>query len=137
VRLVLSVVGLAPALLWLGQPDAKPAPIAPWTELTLVDVVPSMVEDYLAIERELTARARDEKIPWRAVSRTEVFGNHYRFVIASPLSSLARFDRKPDPDPRPPPSRSALPAASPGAKPTPCGTFRISRTPFRREKRRA
>jgi hypothetical protein len=101
VRLVLSLIGLAPALVLLqASQEAKPAALAPWTQLTIVDVVPSMVEEYVAVERELTTRARDEKIPWRAVSRTEVFGNRYRFVIATPLSSLGSFDRKSEPDSR-------------------------------------
>jgi hypothetical protein len=63
-------------------------------QVTLVDVIPSMVEDFVAVERELTARAREAKTPWRTVSRTEVFGDRYRFLIATPLQSLAAFDKE-------------------------------------------
>ncbi|MGH9323214.1 MAG: hypothetical protein ACRD3V_25440, partial [Vicinamibacteria bacterium] len=46
----------------------------------------------VAAQRELAARAKESKTPWRTVSRTEVFGDTYRFFIATPLSSLASFD---------------------------------------------
>ncbi len=79
---------------------AKPAKDeAPWTQFTIVDVIPSMVEEFVAVQRELTARAREAKTPWRVVSRTEVFGDTYRFFIATPLASLASFDKRADSDP--------------------------------------
>ncbi|MGH9335905.1 MAG: hypothetical protein ACRD21_19395, partial [Vicinamibacteria bacterium] len=53
-------------------------------------------------QRELAARAKESKTPWRTVSRTEVFGDTYRFFIATPLSSLASFDKKGEPDPEMP-----------------------------------
>lgn len=72
---------------------------APWVQWTIVDVVPSMVEEFVAVERELTSRAKEAKTPWRTVSRTEAFGDAYRFFIAAPLASLASFDKKADSDP--------------------------------------
>jgi len=65
-------------------------------QLTVVDVVPSMVEEFIAVQRELAARAKEAKTPWRTVSRTEVFGDAYQFFIASPVASLATFDRAED-----------------------------------------
>ncbi len=103
---MLSVRSLGPLALSIFaafQPAAnttKPAKdAAPWTQLTLVDVVPSMVEEFVAVQRELTARAKEAKTPWRTVSRTEVFGDTYRFFIATPVASLASFDKKGDSDP--------------------------------------
>ena len=66
--------------------DEKPAKdAAPWVQLTIVDVIPSMVEEFVAVQRELTARAKEAKTPWRTVSRTEVFGDTYRFFVATPM----------------------------------------------------
>jgi hypothetical protein len=94
VRFVLSFLGLALSLAAGSQPEgAAPSDQAPWVQWTLVDVIPSMVEEFVAVERELTARAREAKTPWRTVSRTEIFGDTYRFFIATPVSSLAAFDK--------------------------------------------
>lgn len=51
-----------------------------------------MVEEFVAIQRELSERAKEAGVPWRSVSRTEVFGDTYRFLIASPVTNLATFD---------------------------------------------
>jgi hypothetical protein len=96
---VLSVFGLAlSALAAAAQPEAEPPKDAPWVQVTFVDVIPSMVEEFVAVQRELTARAKEAKTPWRTVSRTDVFGDTYRFVIATPVSSLASFDKGQAPD---------------------------------------
>ncbi|HEY7818983.1 MAG TPA: hypothetical protein VIG29_12240 [Vicinamibacteria bacterium] len=99
-RFLLSLAGLAlSSLAAAAQPEAEPPKDeAPWVQLTFVDVIPSMVEEFVAVQRELTARAKDAKIPWRTVSRTEVFGDTYRFVIATPVRTLAAFDKAPAPD---------------------------------------
>jgi hypothetical protein len=80
---------------------AKPVPErpAPWMQLNVLDVEPSKVDEFLAVQRELTERAKKAKTPWRTVSRTEVFGDSYRFFIATPVRSLAEFDRRPEADP--------------------------------------
>lgn len=57
-----------------------------------------MVDEFLAVEREFTARAKKAKTPWRSVSRTEVFGDTYRFIIAQPVATLASFDRQTEAD---------------------------------------
>ncbi|MGH9388940.1 MAG: hypothetical protein ACRD1Z_04940, partial [Vicinamibacteria bacterium] len=97
-RVVLSFASLVLSLAAAFQPEKPAKDVAPWTQWTIVDVVPSMVEEFVAVQRELTARAKEAKTPWRTVSRTEVFGDTYRFFIATPVSSLAVFD-KPDTDP--------------------------------------
>ena len=75
------------------EPAKRAKDAAPWVQLTIVDVVPSMVEEFIAVQRELAAKAKESKTPWRTVSRTEVFGDTYRFFIASPVASLASFDK--------------------------------------------
>jgi hypothetical protein len=94
---VLSLTGFALATLAAAsQPEVDPPKErAPWVQLTIVDVIPSMVEEFVAVQRELTARAKEAKTPWRTVSRTEVFGDTYRFFIATPVASLATFDKEP------------------------------------------
>ena len=96
---MLSAVGLVLLALSASAAlqDKKPAKdAAPWVQLTIVEVVPSMVEEFLAVQRDLTARAKEVKTPWRTVSRTEVFGDTYRFFIASPVANLASFDKADD-----------------------------------------
>ncbi len=75
--------------------DAPP----PWVQLNVVDVDPTMVDEFIAIQREFTERAKKDKRPWRTVSRTAVFGNTYRFLIAAPLDNLATLDRQGSEDP--------------------------------------
>ena len=74
-------------------------PPAPWVRLNIVHVDPAMVDEFIAIQREFTARAKEAKTPWRSVSRTEVFGDAYRFLIATPVENLASFDQTADSDP--------------------------------------
>ncbi len=97
---MLSLTGFAlSTLAAASQPEADPPKdTAPWVQLTLVDVIPSMVEEFVAVERDLTARAKEKKTPWRTVSRTEIFGDTYRFFIATPVASLATFDKESPPD---------------------------------------
>jgi hypothetical protein len=94
---MLAASAIAIAAFAQEEPPRPKAP--PWIELTVVDVSPSMVDEFLAVERELSARAKRTKTPWRIVSRTEVFGDRYRFLIDTPLEKLAVLDKKSDPDP--------------------------------------
>ena len=85
--LTLGVLGL------LGERViAQDAPI-PWIQLSVVQVSPTMVDEFLSVQKELSARAKKARVPWRTVSRTDVFGDAYRFLIASPLETLASLDR--------------------------------------------
>jgi hypothetical protein len=99
VRIVLSLAlaSFALAAASASQPEAEAKKeAAPWVQLTIVDVVPERVEEFVAVQRELSARAKEAKTPWRTVSRTEVFGDAYRFFIATPIASLASFDKSRD-----------------------------------------
>jgi len=66
----------------------------PWMQLTIVHVEPAMVDEYVAVQREITARLKKGGPVWRIVSRTEVFGDPFRFLIVTPVQSLASFDAK-------------------------------------------
>ncbi|HXV60310.1 MAG TPA: hypothetical protein VEK15_06415 [Vicinamibacteria bacterium] len=89
----------APPRSLAGQEAPSAAKAPPWFQLTIVQVQPTMVDEYMAVQRELMARAQKAKTPWRTVSRTEVFGDTYRFFIATPLENLASLDRGNDSDP--------------------------------------
>lgn len=69
----------------LGAQDAPP----PWVHMSVVDVEPSLVDEFMAVQLEISALAKKAQVPWRHVSRTEVFGNPNRFLIASPSHDLA------------------------------------------------
>jgi len=73
--------------------QSPPAPV-PWMQLTVVQVVPAMVDDYIAVQREIAARVKKGGPAWRIVSRTEVFGDPFRFLILTPVQNLASFDAK-------------------------------------------
>ena len=64
----------------------------PWLQLTIVQVEPAMIDEYVALQRDISTRMRRGGPAWRTVSRTEGFGDTYRFVILSPLANLASLD---------------------------------------------
>ena len=71
---------------------------APWLEMTIVQVDPARVGEFLAAQREITALDEEAGVPWRSVGRTAVFGDTYRFVITTPLANFAQLDRAGDDD---------------------------------------
>jgi hypothetical protein len=78
-----------------AQDEAPP----PWVQMNVIHVDPQMVDEFMAVQREFSARAKKAKVPWRSVSRTHVFGNSYRFIVTTPVQNLASFDRARDADP--------------------------------------
>ena len=77
------------------SPNIAAQDIPPWVQLEIVDVSSVMLDEFLAIEKELAAHAKKAgTIPWRNVGRTEEFGNPYRFLITTPMQNLAGFDRR-------------------------------------------
>ena len=72
---------------------------APWLEMTIVQVDPARVGEFLAAQREISALDEEAGVPWRSVGRTAVFGDTYRFVITTPLANFAQLDRAADDDP--------------------------------------
>ena len=95
-------VGLGAWLLigvFVAPDTAAAQAAAPWVQFTVVQVNPDMVDEFMAVQRELTARAKDADVPWRSVSRTAVFGDTYRFLIATPVQTLASLDDAETADP--------------------------------------
>ena len=91
--------GTLPLLLLLGLTLAAPAwaqDPAPWHEMTIVQVAPARVGEFLAAQREISALDEEAGVPWRSVARTAVFGDTYRFVITTPLANFAQLDRTSD-----------------------------------------
>ena len=68
-------------------------------EMTIVQVDPARVDDFLAAQREISDLDQQAGLPWRSVARTAVFGDTYRFVITTPLANFASLDRAGDHDP--------------------------------------
>ena len=91
-RVLLSLVLAAAAS------TARAQEPAPWLEMTIVQVDPGRVDEFLAAQREISALEKDAGTPWRSVGRTAVFGDTYRFVITTPLANFARLDRAVDDD---------------------------------------
>ncbi len=78
-----------------GDVAAQDAP--PWIEMTVVQVAPDRIDEFVAAQRELAAIDREAgAVAWRSVARTAVFGDTYRFVITAPLDNFARYDRAAD-----------------------------------------
>ena len=89
---VAALVCLAAGLA-LAQDDPPP-----WLGMTVVQVDPARVDEFLAAQRELSALEQEGGTAWRSVSRTAIFGDTYRFIITTPLQSFARLDRAGDDD---------------------------------------
>jgi hypothetical protein len=65
----------------------------PWIQMTVVQVEPSRVDEFLAAQRELSALEQAGGTPWRSIARTALFGDTYRFIITTPFESFARLGR--------------------------------------------
>jgi len=70
---------------------AQEAP--PWVQMTVVQVDPGSVDEFLAAQRELSALEKAGGTPWRNVAQTALFGDTYRFIITTPFESFARLGR--------------------------------------------
>ena len=96
---IVGLVALALVSVFAAPRPAAAQETPPWVQLTIVQVDPAMVDEFIAVQREFMARAKEAGTPWRSVSRTVVFGDTYRFLIATPVENFASFDDANDPDP--------------------------------------
>ena len=69
-----------------------------WMQLTMVHVNPAQIDEYLGVQREITAKIRRGGPAWRMVSRTEPFGDAFQFLILTPLQNVASAEPRPDPE---------------------------------------
>ena len=90
--LAVMLVGVVPTVAWAQE-------ASPWIEMTIVEVDPGRVDEFVAAQSEISALDGEAGVPWRSVSRTAVFGDTYRFIVMTPLADFARFDRPADADP--------------------------------------
>ena len=97
-RLLRVPLVLALLLSALPAAPARAQDPPPWLEMTIVQVDPARVGEFLAAQREISAVDEEAGVPWRSVSRTAVFGDTYRFVITTPLANFAQLDRASDDD---------------------------------------
>ena len=88
----------------LAVPSARAQDVTPWVQMTFVDIDPTMTDEFLAAQRELTALDKDAGRAWRRVGRTAEFGHTYRYIIVTPLERFAVFDGETRTDP----TRAAL-----------------------------
>ena len=95
--MIRTVAGSVLVCLAAGLAAAQDSP-PPWLEMTIVQVDPARVAEFLAAQRELSTLDQEGDIPWRSVTRTAIFGDTYRFIITTPLESFARLDRTGDGD---------------------------------------
>ena len=94
IRTVAAAMCVSLAAGLAGAQDTPP----PWQELTIVQVDPARVDEFLAAQGELSALEKEGDTAWRSVTRTAIFGDTYRFIITTPLESFARLDRAGDDD---------------------------------------
>ena len=91
-------VALLFVVMQLSAPvSAQDAPA--WLQMTVVQVDPTRLDEFLAAQGELSALEQEAGVPWRTVSRTAIFGDTYRFIITTPLRAFAGFDRAAEADP--------------------------------------
>ena len=90
--LAVMLVGVVPTGAWAQE-------ASPWIEMTIVEVDPVRLDEFVAAQSEISALDGEAGVPWRSVSRTAVFGDTYRFIVMTPLADFASFDRPADADP--------------------------------------
>src|SRR5438046_1711784 len=70
-----------------GQQAGPPA----WLQITMVDVDPANIDEYLALQRDYATRAKRNAPTARTVARVEV-GDNYTFLFMTPMQNLASLD---------------------------------------------
>ena len=71
----------------------------PWLQMTVVQVEPTSVDEFLAAQGELSALEEEAGTSWRSVTRTAIFGDTYQFLIMSPFSDFSTFGQAVDAGP--------------------------------------
>jgi hypothetical protein len=91
--LSLTALALVSVLMAQGVGAQSPPAQAPWIRMTIVDVDPAFVDEYIGLQRDITARLRRAQgATWRTVHRSDAFGNMDQFITMTPAQNLASFD---------------------------------------------
>ena len=93
VLLVLIVVSFLPISAW-AQDDGPS-----WIRLNLVTVKPEYVDEFVELQKEITAGSKEQGVPFRAAWTMASFGTNYRFAFFSPMRSFADLDNPTPLDP--------------------------------------
>ena len=75
------------ALAFASTVFAQPEPPR-WVRLAIIDVKSDMVDEFLAVQKEMSAAAKERGVPFRALWATEQIGPTWRYIVASPMESL-------------------------------------------------
>jgi hypothetical protein len=99
VGVVVSVADVATQTQTSSKPTQAPAaaaatPAAPvFVRLTIVEIRPEMVSDYVALQKSETIPALQKGgVPWRNAWRTGVFGSAFTVAYIAPIGSFASLD---------------------------------------------
>ena len=93
----LTLAAAMAVLLVAGAVEAQPAP-PPWVQLHVVQVRPDMVAEFMSVQKEFSERAKEAGTPFRAVLQAAQLGDTWKFLIATPMESLAELDATPEAD---------------------------------------
>ena len=64
-----------------------------WMRVTVVQVQPEKLDDYIELQlEEVNPALQRAGVPWRSAWRTAEFGNTYERVFVTPVANLAEFD---------------------------------------------
>lgn len=69
----------------------QPKPPA-WVQLNVVQVHPDMDAEFMSVQKEFSERAKKAGTPFRSVFRTAQLGDTWKYLIATPMESLAELD---------------------------------------------
>lgn len=89
-RIVGTTLLTSIALLTAGMAGAQPEPPA-YVRFNIVDVKPDMVDEFRAIQKQFSENAKKGGTPFRGVWRTDALGQTWRYLIVTPMESLAEL----------------------------------------------
>ncbi len=83
---VLIAISLLPLSAWAQQDGPT------WSRMNLVTVKPQYLDEFMELQKEISAGAKERGVPWRAAWMVGNFGTNYQFAFISPIDSFADLD---------------------------------------------
>jgi hypothetical protein len=83
-----AIIPLSRSAAAQGGQQAGPAA---WLQITMVEVDPANIDEYIALQRDYASRAKRNAPAARTVARVEV-GANYGFLFITPMQNLAALD---------------------------------------------